>query len=581
MKKLLSILFAGCLVISMLSACTTNTESSSTASTESKEESSSSSEQEVSEEEEKYFDGDVEISAPGEFPVVIGDMVTISVFTAPHTNANSEFDSSVNKFSKWYEDKTNVKLDFTIVTSADKTAKLNTMFFSDSYEDVIFGTFWDSATQYEYGSSGFLVPLNDYLEEDAYYLDQYLADAYAEEAFTEMDANALVMQDGNVYSLGQYKTSPTHQYVTKIWIYEPWLDAVGMDMPTTTDEYYDVLTAFKTQDPNGNGEADEIPLSGAKTGWNTNPIEFIMNSFLYYDNTKKLSVIDGTVEMQAIQDEYKAGLEYMNMLVEEGLYFSDTYTQDAQALITLGSMDTHVLGSAAGGFQTNVTVLDEEGDWLNWVAMPPLEGPEGVQYAKPLDTTPYVKAHITDACDYPRVAFKVLDGLYEAETVMNATYGLRGEIWEYAEDGELGFNGEQGTHKLLVSARAESGEQNYAWAEIGVSFMYPGWMAGQVSTLENVEEDQDYILYQASQAYAPYAPDSSLLLPSLNIEEEDSVRYIDLKTQLNDYINTAAADFILNGDIDERWDTYLAEIDQRGLEEYLEICQKAYDALVG
>lgn len=32
-------------------------------------------------------------------------------------------------------------------------------------------------------------------------------------------------------------------------------------MPQTTDDLIKVLEAFKTKDPNGNGKADEIPMS--------------------------------------------------------------------------------------------------------------------------------------------------------------------------------------------------------------------------------------------------------------------------------------------------------------------------------
>ena len=39
-----------------------------------------------------------------------------------------------------------------------------------------------------------------------------------------------------------------------------WLENVGMSVPTTMDEWYEVLKAFKTQDPNGNGLDDEIPF---------------------------------------------------------------------------------------------------------------------------------------------------------------------------------------------------------------------------------------------------------------------------------------------------------------------------------
>ena len=40
-----------------------------------------------------------------------------------------------------------------------------------------------------------------------------------------------------------------------------WLETLGLEQPTTPEELRTVLEAFKTQDPNGNGKADEIPLS--------------------------------------------------------------------------------------------------------------------------------------------------------------------------------------------------------------------------------------------------------------------------------------------------------------------------------
>ena len=39
------------------------------------------------------------------------------------------------------------------------------------------------------------------------------------------------------------------------------LDALGLEMPQTVDEYYETLVAFRDKDPNGNGEQDEIPLA--------------------------------------------------------------------------------------------------------------------------------------------------------------------------------------------------------------------------------------------------------------------------------------------------------------------------------
>lgn len=45
------------------------------------------------------------------------------------------------------------------------------------------------------------------------------------------------------------------------FINKKWLDAVGAEVPTTTEEFAEVLRLFKENDPNGNGEADEIPMT--------------------------------------------------------------------------------------------------------------------------------------------------------------------------------------------------------------------------------------------------------------------------------------------------------------------------------
>lgn len=76
------------------------------------------------------------------------------------------------------------------------------------------------------------------------------------------DAQKLVQNlDGEMYVLpssrGQgYAGTGQHMMINK-----QWLDELGLGIPTTWDELTDVLEAFKTQDPNGNGEADEIPMN--------------------------------------------------------------------------------------------------------------------------------------------------------------------------------------------------------------------------------------------------------------------------------------------------------------------------------
>lgn len=68
--------------------------------------------------------------------------------------------------------------------------------------------------------------------------------------------------DGNIYMLPMARNydNDTGRYASSLIINTTWLDNLGLDVPTTTTEFRDVLRAFKTGDPNGNGIADEIPL---------------------------------------------------------------------------------------------------------------------------------------------------------------------------------------------------------------------------------------------------------------------------------------------------------------------------------
>ena len=66
--------------------------------------------------------------------------------------------------------------------------------------------------------------------------------------------------DGKIYSLPEIRINDC--YPLTLWsINNAWLQKLGLSVPTTTDELYQDLKAFKTQDPNGNGKNAELPYS--------------------------------------------------------------------------------------------------------------------------------------------------------------------------------------------------------------------------------------------------------------------------------------------------------------------------------
>ena len=96
-----------------------------------------------------------------------------------------------------------------------------------------------------------------------------------------------------------------------MWINKTWLENLGLEMPTTTEEFENVLKAFKDQDPNGNGVADETPLSGSITGWNTGVENPLLCAFLYNDGSSssyRVNLEDGKVSFAPSMDKFKEGL---------------------------------------------------------------------------------------------------------------------------------------------------------------------------------------------------------------------------------------------------------------------------------
>jgi hypothetical protein len=141
--------------------------------------------------------------------------------------------------------------------------------------------------------------------------------------------------------------------------------------PTTTDELYEVLKAFKEGDPNGNGIADEIPLLGATTGWNALPTNFLMNAFAY---TRRgtyggyLERASNGVRFVANTPEWREGLRYIHRLYAEELIGRETFTQkNDQAKATIENPDTEMVGSfPAGWLKTKGYVARDGSPAVTW-----------------------------------------------------------------------------------------------------------------------------------------------------------------------------------------------------------------------
>ena len=171
-----------------------------------------------------------------------------TTFTIFSNFDNIVFDSDWAVF-KEAGDLTNVYLDSMIsLTNSNEQEAFNLMVASGSLADVI--CYVNGNELDKLGRDGGLIPLNDLIDKYA----PNIKKALEENTQFAKDAYSL---DGNIYYIPKTQTLKFTEFY---WIRKDWLDKLGLEVPTTTEELHDVLYAFRNEDPNGNGIKDEIPL---------------------------------------------------------------------------------------------------------------------------------------------------------------------------------------------------------------------------------------------------------------------------------------------------------------------------------
>lgn len=308
--------------------------------------------------------------------------VTITVFAPQEAGV----DLATNSFSRAMEQQFNIhfKWQTTSTDSAAATQQRKLSLLGDTAPDLyLLALEVDQFSRFDllhYGQQGRIVPLNALIEQYA----PHITAAFA--AYPDFRALATA-PDGNIYGLPQYVDCYHCSYPNKLWINARWLQQVGLALPTTTAEFKAVLEAFKTRDPNGNGEADEVPLSGALGASDTSPIPFLMDAFIYDDARTYLVLHNGHVDTVANKVAWRAGLRYIQSLYAAGLLDPSAFTQNLASYQRLGNHPAvPVLGAGTGLFPGRFMSLGSDRD-RDYVALPPCAG-QRVQPMPPITIRP-------------------------------------------------------------------------------------------------------------------------------------------------------------------------------------------------
>jgi putative aldouronate transport system substrate-binding protein len=503
-------------------------------------------------------------AAAGTFPLV-KEKITLKVLAVKNPNVQ---DYTTNEFTKWYEEKTNVKVEWQFASPQDRQEKLNLALATNDLPDLIIGFGVTPAQQMVYGQQGVFIALNKLIDKYGVETRKTL------EQYPEIK-QATTAPNGNIYSLSSIDRNPHTMLQQKMWINTVWLKNLNLEMPKTTDEFEKVLKAFKEKDPNGNGKADEIPMIGGVQDKLTGLDSFLMNSFILNDLSTDQLIFDdkGNIEVNFNKPSYKQGLQYLNKLYSQGFIAPESFTQNNDQMRTLvenGDARVGVISSFTPQQFSNISGKR----WLDYKTVPPLKGPDGLQQ------TPYRyysvnggNLLITNAAKNPEVAFRWADALYNYDIGLSGNIGTEGIGWRKPTATELGLNGKPAN---WVRTLAAGTMQNNNWAQTTPYHfsreMFEGLAAGP-------NEVPRILFEETLKNYEPYKTKQSQAVPPVFFNDTQSSELSDLQKTIKDYTKEMTTRFIIgDASIDKDWDTYVKTLDNMNLKQYLKIYNDGYKA---
>ena len=307
-------------------------------------------------------DPDAKMNETG-FPIV-NDKITVTGFAGKFF-ANADW----NNIKIWqeYEKMTNVHVQWDTVHTDSLAEKRNLLLAGGDYPEVFYASAFPRADLLKYGKQGAFIPLND------------LIDKYAPNFKVLMEKypvieKGITMPDGNIYGLPMlFDPEFKSVFYATPWVKEEWLDKLGISEPHTLDDFYNMLKAFKEEDPNGNGQKDEYAWGGVGTAGLVN---YLRGTFgLNYNGTSNINVDrdpkSGMIRFIPSDPRYKELLQYVNKLYKDGLLEQDIMS------VKSTEVDAKGMEGLLGVVNSvdPVAIYNQKG----YVGLPVLKGPYGDQ----------------------------------------------------------------------------------------------------------------------------------------------------------------------------------------------------------
>lgn len=379
-------------------------------------------------------------------------------------------------------------------------------------------------------------------------LEQYAPHVVADYMTVDGGMDLVTWPDGSIRSLMtssevSYQNDPDGILV----INKAWLDQLGMELPTTIDEFYDVLCAFRDNDMNGNGDAaDEIPLAFSQSNWAAK----IMNFANPWGITEGYQIQGGKVIPTYDTQEFRNYLTYMHRLSQEKLLdvegFTDTNDQ-FYAKLKEGLVGCYPAWTPYSNMPDDMAA--------NYVTLRVVKAEDSVT---PVKTGRKNKLQanrtgftITTECENPERLLSWWDYMSSStELKYTVKFGPQGEYWDIDEAGTV-------YQKTPASLTDDFTVENYKYTY------------GMVELCPFIRKDED-IEIGKDQAFVTWFRTTMVdevwdqladeYLPVRFTSQDKLEERTFIETDLNAYVKNFIADSIMSGVDDAQWNAHLEQL---------------------
>ncbi len=559
LKKIVASLIASSLLISAFAACSTEPTTGDDTDTTGGDSSATDS----ADDEGGSTETSSVFNATG-MPIV-NEPVTYTLMCIAGGGAASVVPMAEKQIMVEYEALTGVNIEWEEVVDSAFTEKMNLVLNSNDYPDGVFNAGMDMAKAI---GADLLLAYDDYIE-----YAPNLAQMWEDVPQTEMSSR--YSEDGKHYTYNGVHPKEFSTLEQAMFINKDWLDQVGMDAPTTMDEFYDVLVAFdEAGDLNGNGVDDEIP-AGFSTYWGGYDIEQLFGawdvmSFRGPDKYAKFTIRDGQLDLNASNEDWRAALEYFHMLYSQGLTETEIMTMEKTTQRAKAVSEDAVYGVMVDWnmeYVTNANTIDQ------YELLLPMAGPDGDQmYARNSETVGITSGlTIFNTAENPEILVRWIDHMSDPTWAFNMKFGMEGELWTKTDEGVV-------LDADNVGVTIEEYRQNEA-----VSLNPPGNRSPVTHGFGEVLTEADQLKQEWSDLYEPYMYPVDAVWPKIPITPEttESKDVTLLKTDLSAHIQAFMVNAVLNGITDEEWEAHLTQLELLEADRVVAYWQSQYDSAMG